>query len=237
MSLVTQSGIITRTQLGLIIIGSILVSAVFTLIVTFLVLRHKRHKRVRQEGNLDGKARGTGRMDQRPRYIPIMPRIPAAAMARSSPSRFKDNHSINEPPRQNLSVEMTSALQDFDPFRSDNSEGDPSASPIRSRKRDAEMASQRAPRRESILPSLLNAKFGVSQETKQVKFVDGEKSVAGSVLSEGDLETAFTVSRTVTRSASRSATRSSKSEGDVGVKTWVEGGRVGRESAGIGNAY
>jgi hypothetical protein len=165
-----------------------------------------------------------------------MPKIPAATTARSSSSRFKDNHSINEPPLQNLGVEMTSALQDFDPFRSDNSEGDHSA-PIRGRKRDPEIASQRAPGRDFIRPSLLNPTSSVSQETKKVKFVDEEKSTAGSVLLEGDLETAFTVSRTVTRSASRSATRSSESEGDIGVKTWVEGGRVGRESVEIGNAY
>jgi hypothetical protein len=88
------------------------------------------------------------------------------------------------------------------------------------------MASQRAPLRDSIHPSLLKATSGVSQETKQVKFVDGEKCVTGSAVSEGDLETAFTMSRTVTRSALRSATWSSESEGDIGVKTWVEGGRV-----------
>jgi hypothetical protein len=206
-------------------------------IISFLVLRHKRHKRVRKEGDFHDKVLETGRRDQRPRYIPIIPKIPKVTMARSNSSRSRDNHSINELPRQIPEVEMTSAVQDFDPFSYNNSEGDHSTSQIRGRKRDAEMASQRAPLRESIRPSLLNATSGVSQETKQVKFVDGEKSVSSPVLSEGDLETAFTVSRTVTRSASRSATRSSESKGDIGVKTWVEGGRVGRESAGIGNAY
>ncbi|KAE9365846.1 hypothetical protein N431DRAFT_548920 [Stipitochalara longipes BDJ] len=220
---------LTPPQIALVVIGSMLASIFITLLISFLLLRHKKQAK---QAQLQKDKHEQERMSQPPPLQPLpiaasmSKRAPDKSMAHPLPSPERRVRVHEEAPAQIANPEMTAAIG----FAAFHPEGQEDAFAGQLRDRLARLSSQQDPLitgpQDRLYippspPSPLSASTGTVQQAKQVSFSTIRAVESMPVrLSEEEVDEGFTVSRTVMRSASKEKGGGVK----IGVRTWVESG-------------